>query len=42
MKKQDEISIGSKIGCYTIIGDNNTYPTEPIKNQMVKLNLLLK
>ena len=38
MKKQDEISIGSRIGCYTIIGDNNTYPREPIKNQMVKQN----
>lgn len=36
---QQKLSIGSKFGCFTIIGDNNSYPKEPINDYLVKINL---
>jgi len=38
-KKQQELTIGTKYGCFTIIGDNKSYPKEPITDYCVKTNL---
>ena len=38
-KEQKQLSVGSRIGCFIIIGDNNSYPEEPINDHLVKLNL---
>ena len=38
-KKQQELTIGTKYGCFTIIGDNNSYPKEPITDPVVEANL---
>lgn len=38
-KKQQNLTIGSQYGCFTIIGDNHSYPKEPIKNPLVEANL---
>lgn len=37
-KKQQKLSIDSKFGCFTIIGDDS-YPKELINDRLVKLNL---
>lgn len=39
IKEQQELSIGSKYGCFTIIGDVNSYPIESINDYIVKVNL---
>lgn len=38
-KEKQKLSIGSKFGCFTIIGDDNLYPKEPINDYLVKRNL---
>ncbi|HIQ94786.1 TPA: hypothetical protein IAB29_06625 [Candidatus Ventrenecus stercoripullorum] len=38
-KKQQELTIGTKYGCFTIIGDNKSYPKEPITDPCVIANL---
>lgn len=39
MTKEQKLSIGSRLGCFTIIGDNNSYPEEPINDYLVKISL---
>ena len=37
--EQQYLPIGTKIGCYTIIAECNSYPDEPISDRLVKANL---
>lgn len=38
-KEPQKLLIGSKFGCFMIIGDNKSYPKEPINDYLVKINI---
>ena len=39
IKEESKLSIGSKIGCFTIIGDDDYYPIKQITDDLVKRNI---
>lgn len=39
IKEESKLSIGSKIGCFTIIGDDDYYPIKQITDDLVKRNV---